>query len=98
MMMQWYRARRLATLLVILAAAGQTTAAERLWTYSTPAGFLDSSPAIGDVDRDGSPDIVVTSTAGLVFALDAQGHVIWQIVQATRREIAKLLAALRRHP
>ena len=71
--------KRAAAILFFLALAVNTMAAERLWVYSTTGGYLDSSPGIGDVDRDGSPDIVVTSTAGPVLALDAGGHVIWRV-------------------
>jgi outer membrane protein assembly factor BamB len=54
-------------------------AAERYWVYETTGGYLDSSPGMGDVDGDGVIDIVVTSTVGPVFALDAAGHEIWRV-------------------
>ncbi|NIA12951.1 MAG: PQQ-binding-like beta-propeller repeat protein [Nitrospiraceae bacterium] len=61
----------------VLGLGGNAMAAERLWVYNTTGGALEGSPSIGDVDRDGSPDIVVTSTSGVVFAVDAFGHEIW---------------------
>ncbi|NIA12952.1 MAG: PQQ-binding-like beta-propeller repeat protein [Nitrospiraceae bacterium] len=77
----------------LVSTLGSTAmAAERLWVYSTTGGYLDSSPAIGDVDRDGSPDIVFTSTAGPVFALDAKGHAIWRVDLEDEISISPTLA------
>jgi outer membrane protein assembly factor BamB len=53
--------------------------AETFWIYETTGGILDSSPAITDLDGDGSPDICITSTSGTVFALDASGREIWTV-------------------
>lgn len=39
----------------------------------TQAGPVNGSPAVGDIDGDGSPDIVAGSDNGWVFAWDARG-------------------------
>lgn len=49
----------------------------QIWKIPATAGYFDSSPAIGDVDADGIRDIVLATTAGRVFAFDAQSRVIW---------------------
>ena len=51
---------------------------ERLWTYKSGNANFDASAAVGDVDRDGYPDIVVVSLTGDVIALDGHGHEIWK--------------------
>ena len=51
---------------------------ERLWTYKSGNANFDASAAVGDVDRDGYPDIVVVSLTGDVIALDGLGHEIWK--------------------
>jgi hypothetical protein len=53
--------------------------ADLFWVYETTGGYLDSSPAVTDLDGDGSSDICVTSTSGSVFALDAFGREIWTV-------------------
>lgn len=40
---------------------------------ASPAGSIQSSPAIGDIDHDGSLDVVVGSDNGWVFAFDRYG-------------------------
>jgi len=52
-------------------------AQETAWTFTAPIGFIDSSPAIADVDGDGAMDVVVTTTAGSIIALDGEGRQIW---------------------
>jgi hypothetical protein len=37
---------------------------------------VDSSPALGDLDGDGHPDIVVTSDEGIVYAYNKDGHLL----------------------
>ena len=60
--------------------------------YGVSGGYLDSSVAIGDVDRDGSPDIVVTGTVGPVIALDGNGRLIWRVDLEEVISIAPTLA------
>jgi len=66
-----------AALISVLAAAGGS-ANEVVWEFHAPAGHVDASPAIGDIDRDGGLDIVVTTTAGSVIALGPDGFQIWR--------------------
>ncbi len=64
----------------LFAAAGWCVVAsgqEVIWTYDAPIGFIDSSPAIADTNDDGSPDVVVTTTAGSIIVIDAAGRKIW---------------------
>ena len=53
-------------------------AQQLIWTYVPPAGHVDVSPAIGDVNGDGRTDIVVGTTAGFIVAVDGQGKEIWR--------------------
>jgi len=47
------------------------------WQFRTPFGESDSSPAVGDLDDDGVLDLVLCSTSGRIFALDANGSQKW---------------------
>ena len=60
--------------LVLPHARAQQTA----WTYVPPAGHVDVSPAIGDVNGDGRTDIIVGTTAGFIVAVDDHGKEIWR--------------------
>ena len=65
-------------LAIASSAAGAASTAEAVWTWHAPGGYIDTSPAIGDVDGDGRVDVVVASTAGGVYALDGEGNEIWR--------------------
>jgi len=52
-------------------------AVEIQWQFRTPFGESDSSPAVGDLDDDGLPDLVLCSTSGRIFALDGNGREKW---------------------
>ena len=67
----------LGTVLAVL-AGNEVGAQLTLWSYKAPAGYLDSSPAVADLDADGEMDVVVTATAGDVTALDRNGRLLWQ--------------------
>ncbi len=64
-------------MLLIVSCAG-VSAQETLWTYKAPAGYLDASPAVADLDDDGEMDVVVTATSGDVTALDRNGRLRWR--------------------
>ena len=66
-------------LLLGIAFAGEATAQpQELWRIKPPLGYIDTSPAVGDLDRDGMPDMVLASTEGLVWAVDGNGNDIWR--------------------
>ena len=52
-------------------------AMEVQWEFKPPLGQADASPAIADLNGDGINDIVVTTTAGSIVAIDHQGRQIW---------------------
>lgn len=58
----------------VLAVEGRSGA--RMWTAPT-IGRVMASPAVGDVDGDGSPEAVVLSEGGQLRALRADGSVLW---------------------
>ena len=51
-------------------------------TLGTRNVFSGTTPAIGDLDGDGIPEIVVTDTAGDPVAVSAQGQYLWTGAQA----------------
>ncbi len=59
-------------------AANEALAQETLWSYKAVAGYLDSSPAVADLDADGETDVIVAATTGNVTALDRNGRLLWQ--------------------
>ena len=65
-------------LLILFATTLFGNEAEKLWSLKMAGKNIDASAAIGDVDRDGYPDIVVGSTMGKVIALDGYGRKIWE--------------------
>ncbi len=48
-----------------------------LWAYHPRAGYIDATPAVGDIDGDGVQDLVMAATSGRILALDAKGHKKW---------------------
>ena len=63
---------------VALVVAPDARGNEIIWTYRAPAGFVDASPAVGDVDADGGCDVVLATTAGSVIALGSDGFEMWR--------------------
>lgn len=51
------------------------------WKFATtPGSPIEAEPAIGDVNRDGTQDVVVAGTDGYVYALDGEtGALLWQV-------------------
>ena len=45
------------------------------WTFNT--WWIYSSPAIADINKDGSPEVVIGSSDRYVHLLDRYGHLIW---------------------
>ena len=52
-------------------------ALEVQWEFRPPLGQADASPAIADLNGDGINDVVVTTSAGSIIAIDHQGRQIW---------------------
>jgi len=55
----------------------QLLAGEQQWSYLPIVGYVDTSPAVADVDADGVQDIVLATTGGRVLVLDANGRMKW---------------------
>lgn len=71
-----YRTLSFALALSILAAT-PVAAQDIQWRFKPPLGLVDSSPAVVDMNGDGISDIVMTTTAGSVLAVDHKGQQIW---------------------
>ncbi len=65
-----------------------------LWTYRSPLGVIDASPALADIDHDGNQELVLASTSGNVIVLNRQGQQVWmqgvQIPISTPPTVANL--------
>lgn len=51
----------------------------KLWSYHSLAGFVDTSPAIGDLDNDGVQDMIFCTVSGRVIALNSLGLKMWHL-------------------
>ncbi len=51
---------------------------ETIWTYTPPSGYVDTSPAIADLNGDGHPDLVFGTTAGMIIALSSDAQELWR--------------------
>ena len=67
----------LLVVILCLISSSPSPGARVLWKFKIPAGYADSSPAVGDLDGDGSLDLVFCTTAGRVLALNAAGRQLW---------------------
>lgn len=66
------------TLLSFVLMLSPTAYARELqWTFDPALGNADSSPAVADLNGDGKDDLVVTTAAGMVVAIDNEGRQIW---------------------
>lgn len=73
---------------------GDGAAARRVWAVTLPtranlsgwpvgvAGRVVHQPAIGDVDNDGKPDVVVATETGYLQAFRANGSALWSTCNA----------------
>lgn len=64
-------------LTLILPCADLNAAVNLLWTHNPQGGFVDTSPAVGDLDGDGVKDLVFCTVTGRVFTLNAHGLQVW---------------------
>lgn len=71
---------KLNVLSILLVFTGYALAndVEILWTYVPPAGYVDASPALGDLTGNGQDEIVLCTTAGITVALTAKQEEIWR--------------------
>lgn len=65
----------------------QTDERGTVWCFNSLTGTpiwqaqvsgIPVSPAVGDLNADGTPEIVVATGAGLIFALDRSGAILWE--------------------
>ena len=80
---------------VLLSLSVSVSAREVLWSFKPPLGLVDSSPAVADMDGDGIPELVMTTTAGSTLVVDSQGRQVWmqgvQIPISTSPTVANLV-------
>jgi len=62
-----------------------------VWTYSAP-GEIRTTPAIGDLYGDGTPEVVVTAQTGGVMVLDSSGALKWAFQRPAGISSSPLLA------
>ena len=62
---------------VLFISSNINASANKLWSYRSLAGFVDTSPAVGDLDNDGVKDLVFCTVAGRVLALNSLGLRMW---------------------
>ncbi len=77
---------------VILLAGLPANAQQRVWKIRLPIGFIDATPAVGDVDGDGIPDIAAAQNNGTLFLYDMNGHTVWKTDLGDRLCTAPVLA------
>ena len=65
------------SVLFIISVSSLTASANKIWSYQPQAGFVDTSPAVGDLDEDGIKDLVFCTVAGRVLALNSLGLRMW---------------------
>ncbi|MDP4286214.1 MAG: PQQ-binding-like beta-propeller repeat protein, partial [Bacteroidota bacterium] len=65
------------TLLFIFTISNLHATGKKLWGYHPGNGFVDTSPAVSDLDGDGVKDLVFCTVTGRVLALNSLGLRIW---------------------
>ncbi|MBI2423018.1 MAG: PQQ-binding-like beta-propeller repeat protein [Candidatus Hydrogenedentes bacterium] len=78
--------------IIALLAAAEAGAVESVWSYRTAAGQMAGSPAVGDVDGDGTEDLATADTAGMVAVFRGNGELFWQRKLTAPFTIAPTLA------
>ncbi len=51
---------------------------EELWRYEHTPPLAFGSALVADLNADGESEIVVTSNAGVLLAMDRHGHILWR--------------------
>ena len=69
--------RRDVILAAVLFLLTSLFAVDKQWSYHPIVGYVDTSPALADVDDDGVQDIILATTGGRVLVLDANGRIKW---------------------
>ncbi len=69
---------QLLLVVVLCAVIADANQPELVWTYEPPAGYVDTSPVLGDLDGDSNADIVVGTTAGMLVAIDSNMQELWR--------------------
>ncbi len=64
--------------LIFCATLAHGNAPETVWTYAPPSGYVDTSPAVADLNGDGHPDLAFGTTAGMVIALGSDAKEVWR--------------------
>ncbi len=62
---------------LILSVSDVRGAVNLQWTHNPQGGFVDTSPAVGDLDGDGVKELVFCTVYGRVFALNSRGLQVW---------------------
>ena len=62
---------------LMIVSSNINASVSKLWSYSPLAGFVDTSPAIGDLDNDGVKDLVFSTVTGRVLELNSLGLRMW---------------------
>ena len=77
---------------VLRAIRGDT--GEKLWTVADPAFRSNSTanPAVGDIDDDGRPEVVVAGAGKYLIAVDSDGKPLWKSEPFTSAEISGSVA------
>ena len=75
----WFRKNLilLLPLFLIFSYSDLKASVNLLWTYNPQVGFVDASPAVGDLDGDGVKDLVFCTVTGRVFVLNSKGLQVW---------------------
>ena len=68
----------LPALLAVLSLLPASAELLPVWTFAPAAEQFDGSVGIADLNGDGAPEIVATTSQGAVIALTAQGGELWR--------------------